>query len=526
MKKTHWIDRLSFKMARSAVLIAFSVGIMLSFLQVYIDYLEEGDSLDTRADEILSVAHKAAARSVLILDPDLAQEVVSGLMEYEFITQASILDDHGSVLASETGQPTNDDAAIKLARTFITDTIKYEKGLGLPNSLAENPGKLVVKVDRAVGLRPFFSRSLTIFLSGFVRNMLLVALLYVAFYANLTKPLSKLVDEVEQLNPENPGEKRITIPEGHRDDEIGIMARQINGAFDNLQSMLDNLRATNRALGTSEEALRKRSWELEKEVDHSREMTIQLIKTKEEAEAANRAKSAFLANVSHELRTPLNAIIGFSTIMTDQIFGPVGNEKYVEYLDDIRNSSQHLSDLLGEVLDLAKIESGQEDMEDEDVNIVDLCSESIALISGQAVTKRIKLVTDLDETLPFLKGSRLRLKQSVLNLLSNAIKFTPEGAGSVTLKAWQRDDTGISISVSDTGIGIPEEDQSSVFSPFMRASGALSRSHEGTGLGLALVKAFMNEHEGDIELHSVEGEGTSITLNLPVNRTMLKDSTA
>jgi signal transduction histidine kinase len=515
----HWSDRISFKLARTAVVIAFAVGLVLSAGQVYLDYLEEGGILAQKVNKSLQVAEKAATRAVLILDSDLAQEVVSGLMEYEYVAEAAILDDHGSVLAGNQRDTSSfGTASVNYARYFINDTATYNFPLALPDTMAERPGSLRVVIDRAVGLQPFFSRAVTTFLSGFVRNLLLVMLLYFAFHQGLTKPLAQIVEKISSINPEHPGEQRISVHRRHKKDELGLLVGQINLSFDAVQVLLDNLRSTNKALSSSEEALRKRSWELEQEVERTKKTSMELIVTKEQAEAANRAKSVFLANVSHELRTPLNAIIGFSSIMADQMFGPIGHKKYREYLQDIRSSSEHLSDVLGEVLDLAKIEAGQFKMEEEHVDMVKLFHESHALISGQATQKGLKVEVDVPEDLPHVNGDRLRLKQSVLNLLSNAVKFTPEGRDGVSLRAMMDGDGQMRIQVSDNGIGIPKEEQELVFSPFMRSASALSRSHEGTGLGLSLVKAFIDMHGGDIQLESEVDKGTTFTIVLPAER--------
>ena len=487
------------------MVIAFAVGLVLSAGQVYLDYLEEGGILAQKVNKSLQVAEKAATRAVLILDSDLAQEVVSGLMEYEYVAEAAILDDHGSVLAGNQRDTSSfGTASVNYARYFINDTATYNFPLALPDTMAERPGSLRVVIDRAVGLQPFFSRAVTTFLSGFVRNLLLVMLLYFAFHQGLTKPLALIVEKISGINPE----------------QLGLLVGQINLSFDAVQVLLDNLRSTNKALSSSEEALRKRSWELEQEVERTKKTSMELIVTKEQAEAANRAKSVFLANVSHELRTPLNAIIGFSSIMADQMFGPIGHKKYREYLQDIRSSSEHLSDVLGEVLDLAKIEAGQFKMEEEEVDMVKLFHESHALISGQATQKGLRVDVDVPEDLPQLNGDRLRIKQSVLNLLSNAVKFTPHGRGNVSLSALMDEEGRMMIKVSDKGIGIPAEEQGLVFSPFMRSASALSRSHEGTGLGLSLVKAFVDMHGGDILLESEVDKGTTFTIILPASRVL------
>lgn len=514
-----WSDRISFKLARTAVIIAFVVGFILSAGQIYLDYLEEGDLLDRKVQESLEVAENAASRAVLILDNDLAQEVVSGLLVYDFVSEASIADDLGSVLASSRRDiPGRVDPGLEIVRDIIIDSSIHTRDLSLPDTMAERPGKLLVVVDRAVGLQPFFARATTTFLSGLVRNLVLVMLLYIAFHRALAKPLSQMVTEISSIDPEHPGEQRIRLHERHRKNEVGMLAKQINNAFDAVRVLLDNLRSTNKALSSSEEALRRRSLELEQEVERTKKTYMELLITKEHAEAANRAKSVFLANVSHELRTPLNAIIGFSSIMSDQMFGPIGHEKYREYLADIRSSSEHLSDVLGEVLDLAKIEAGQVEVEEEYVNIERLLAECQALISSQAVKKSLQIKLETESETPPVFGDRLRLKQSVLNLLANAVKFTPEAGESVVLSSKTTDAGDLQIRVQDFGIGIPKDELNIIFSPFVRSASALNRDHEGSGLGLALVKAFIDLHDGDITVESERGTGTIFTVTLPSSR--------
>ncbi len=517
--RLHWSNRISFKLARTSVIIAFVVGVILSGGQVYIDYFEEIELFDDKVHQSLEVAKNASTRAVFILDDTLANEVITGLLKYDYISQVKIIDEDGKVLAEGSQETRLDNSTFEFAHLFFDKTVDYEADLELPEASASGPGKLILDVDKAVGLQPFFARAVTTFLTGFVRNFLLVLLLYISFYRGLTKPLNEIVSQLASISPEQPGEKRIKLINAYEKDELGLLARQINMSFDAVQQLLDNLRSTNTALASSEEALRRRSLELEHEIVRTIETTKQLVETKEEAEAANRAKSAFLANVSHELRTPLNAIIGFSSIMADQMFGPIGHDKYKEYLNDIRSSSEHLSDVLGEVLDLAKIEAGQLKIEDEHVDIHVLCEESCSLVTGQAVIRGFNVISCVGEDIPQISGDRLRIKQAVLNLLSNAVKFTPQGGSNVELHAFMnKADDELVISVRDHGIGIPEEEHELVFSPFMRSASALSRSHEGTGLGLSLVKAFMDMHDGEIKLESEVGKGTTITLHFPSSR--------
>ena len=227
-----WNHKISFKLARTAVIIAFTVGFILSAGQVYLDYLEEGDVLDRKVQESLQVAEKAATRAVLILDSDLAQEVVSGLMVYDYVAEATIMDDLGSVLAGDRRDTKGlAGAGTDYARVLIEDFSNHRHLLNLPDTMAERPGRLEVVIDRAVGLQPFFARATTTFMTGLVRNLLLVLLLYFAFHQGLTKPMAEMAREISDINPEKPGEKRINIRKRHERDELGMLARQINPVF-------------------------------------------------------------------------------------------------------------------------------------------------------------------------------------------------------------------------------------------------------------------------------------------------------
>lgn len=514
-----WTNRLSYKLARTGVVIAFLLGIVLSLGQIYLDYLDEDVQFDRDVNRSLAVAMKAATRAVHIVDDQLAEEVVSGLLEYDYIIQARIVDETDSPMATSEQKNIKTDTVFKrISNTFSNKTVHYTRPLYLPQPNVGQSGTLEVVVNKAIGLHSFFERAVTTFFNVLIRNMILVGLLYVVFYFQLTRPLTNLTVKLARIDPGEPGSKRISLPIGHENDELGILVNGFNRALDTTRSSVENLQFTNKALEASEDALRRRTWELEQEIERTTQGSKELLRTKEQAEAASRAKSMFLANVSHELRTPLNAIIGFSSVMADEVFGPIGNSKYKEYLNDICTSSQHLSELLGEVLDLAKVEADEVEIENEDVDLAELCKESKSLMSGQATQKNLRLLIDVEENLPMIKGDRLRLKQAVLNLLSNAIKFTPVGEGKVSIVAKRSSDGGVDISVSDTGIGIPAGEQELVFSPFMRSSSAHSRSHEGTGLGLSLVNAFISRHGGTIEVNSVENIGTTITIKIPKSR--------
>jgi PAS domain S-box-containing protein len=238
---------------------------------------------------------------------------------------------------------------------------------------------------------------------------------------------------------------------------------------------------------------------------------------KEQAELADRSKSQFLANMSHELRTPLNAIIGFSEIMTDRLFGPLGDARYEEYARDIRESGRHLLMLINDILDLSKIEARQAILREEQVSLAEVVDACVRLVDDRAQRGNLALaIADFDE-FPQIWADRVKLKQILLNLLSNAIKFTPTG-GSVGVSGARGPDGSLVVRVTDTGIGMRPQDIPAALQPFRQVESSLSRKHEGTGLGLPLTKAIVEMHGGTLAIASVPGRGTTVSFAIPLER--------
>jgi len=238
---------------------------------------------------------------------------------------------------------------------------------------------------------------------------------------------------------------------------------------------------------------------------------------KEEAEAASRAKSGFLATVSHELRTPLNAIIGFSEMMLREVLGALGNEQYRNYVGDIHASGTHLLQIINDILDLSKAESGKLELYEDVFDLRDMIRAVAQLTSTRIRDAGLSNATHLPGDLPLLRADERKTKQVLLNLVTNAAKFTPPG-GHIEIVGEYDDETGLALTVVDTGIGIAPDDIGRVLEPFVQVDSSLSRQHQGTGLGLPLVKAIIELHGGSLSLSSTVGVGTRVTITFPRER--------
>ncbi|MHB8859571.1 MAG: sensor histidine kinase [Thermoleophilia bacterium] len=338
------------------------------------------------------------------------------------------------------------------------------------------------------------SQQIKFLLIGGLGIIALLVLLYLSLNIFMINPIDRLAS-VTQSVAKGDFDRKVGIKSK---DELGELGRSVNRMTESLKVQSQELQGK---VGELEQVNRDLQ---------AREHELQL--TNKQLETANRLKSQFLATMSHELRTPLNSIIGFSELLEDETYGGLNN-KQMKYVGNIVVSSKHLLQLINDILDLAKVESGTIEVRPELLSLPDAMSVVQSVVEPLATKKDINMLVNIDGGVEMISADPARFKQILYNLLSNAIKFTPSG-GRVSIEAVQNDGD-VAISVADTGIGIGEKDQQRIFSEFLQVEGSYARKYEGTGLGLALTKKLVELHGGRIWVESSPGKGSRFTFTIP-----------
>ncbi|MBB5571916.1 MULTISPECIES: PAS domain-containing sensor histidine kinase [Rhizobium] len=286
---------------------------------------------------------------------------------------------------------------------------------------------------------------------------------------------------------------------------VGTDITQLKRNQERLRESERRLMATINDLSASRQTLERQKAELST-------ANTNYLAEKERAEAANKAKSEFLANMSHELRTPLNAILGFSEILQDQMFGPLGSAKYNEYAKDIHDSGKHLLNVINDILDMSKIEAGHLKLSCERIDLAPLIEECLRFTAIPAAYKNILVEQRISSGIK-LTADRRAMKQILLNLLSNAVKFTNDG-GRIAVRTRKVDDA-VTLTIADTGIGIPKSALGKIGQPFEQVQNQYAKSKGGSGLGLAISRSLTTLHRGRMRIRSREGIGTVIAIRIP-----------
>ncbi|GLQ07353.1 sensor histidine kinase [Sneathiella chinensis] len=260
---------------------------------------------------------------------------------------------------------------------------------------------------------------------------------------------------------------------------------------------------------------------IQSDITDTKQKERQLLEAKQIAELANRAKSDFMANMSHELRTPLNAIIGFSSLLSSEVYGAHSDPRYQDYASDIESAGEHLLTLINEILDLAKIEAGNIRLDESQTSLWHLTQSVKTMVSARSREKNVAMEVAIEPPSLCLYADQIRLKQILMNLTSNAVKFSHPG--SVVRIEWRLQDDQVCLTVSDSGVGMEEEFLPHLFEPFHRSMISQTLQSEGTGLGLTLVKKFSDAHDASLHVTSAPDQGTTVSLRFPADRTLLEE---
>ena len=503
--------RLSFKQASLTVLVAFILGMLLSLIQIGVDYASEDASIDREIHSLLEISHNPAARISYNIDAELAQELVLGLLRSPAVMRAEIIDNSGLVLASV------DRPAAQSDYRFLSDALfgerrQFEDPLFVDHAPSEPLGVLRLEVDTFAFGSDFLRRALLTLLTGFARSLLLSLILLVLFYAMLTKPVVEIIRALSDRDPRR-DLAPVPCPPGHERDEIGILVAVTNQQLINTHQEISQRREAEdrltQYLAELENIVSARTAELKATNARLTLSNRELEQARATALEMAQARAAFLAYMSHEIRTPLNGLLGMLALSLD---GPLSSEQR-QQLSIAHDSGKVLVDLLNDILDLSKFEAGQLELEQIPFDLGALAEETASLLSQNAGSN-VELTCLIDPRLPAqLLGDPTRVRQVVSNLLSNALKFTRFGRVDLRIEPTPK---GVRITVSDTGIGIPEEAQQRIFQPFTQAGAGITRQFGGTGLGLALTRRLCETMQGELTFNSQEGFGSQFCAELPL----------
>jgi signal transduction histidine kinase len=473
------------------VIIALTCGLALlvsAAAILFSNYLIARHGAVRKIEAIADIVGNNTSAAILFKDRQTAEELLASLSVQHQIRAARIVMPDGKLFARYVQDPRSVAAqdrpplVLGIARDFIVDLLpERDRSVEIGRPILYDEKFLgTIKIGFALtDVEEQLAQGAIVLLSAILIAMAVAIAIADRMQRAVSEPILALSRATAKISRDRDYSLRVRR---RTDDEVGKLV-------DGFNVMLEVVESTERGLKTA--------------ISRS--------------EMASRAKSEFLANMSHELRTPLNAIIGFSEIMSLQVFGPLGSERYVGYVNDIARSATHLHKIINDILDLAKVEAGKVELAEEELNVAEAVESAIRLVEERARQKELSLTAEVPSSLPKLWADQRLVIQCLVNLLSNAVKFTHPG-GSIELCASIAPGGSFEFQVADTGIGIAPENLEKVLAPFGQVEGAFARSHEGTGLGLPLVQSFMELHGGTLLIVSEPKQGTRVTLRFPASR--------
>jgi signal transduction histidine kinase len=494
LKQTSIKQRLTLIIMSTSGVSVLLTALLISFIGV--DLMR--GNLIKEMDGLASIAGKSNDAALFFDDYNNVRDNLNGFGAKHSIVQVCLYDAQSSIgetINSKVGHYLRDEVTGTkncpediTERTFINDSI-----VGLMRPVVSDGATIgYIYVESTLDeIQLYIQKQVSIALLVGALALLVSYFLAINLQRGISRPILSLADTARQVS-------------ARKDYSIRATGAQMKGNSVELVTLTTSFNEMLSEIETRSEQLKRQNAELER--------------AKDAAESANRAKSHFLANISHELRTPLNAVIGFSSILMNQLFGPLGDQKYLEYAKDINESGAHLLDIINDILDLSKAEAGKLMLNYEEVHVAKAINKCMTIIAERAEKGRVSVSTDVPKMLPPLVADRLRFIQVVLNVLSNAVKFTQEGGKvQVAVRSVETEGevTGFVVSIQDTGIGMSAEDIEQAFQSFGQVDSGLNRRYEGTGLGLPLTKKLMELHHGSISIESDLGKGTLVKLHFP-----------
>jgi signal transduction histidine kinase/ActR/RegA family two-component response regulator len=470
--------RLSYKQAKTVVIIAVCLGVLFSCLQIYIDFFIFQRDSDDNLQQMLELVKRPATQAIISRDEKLAREVLESLLSSNSVTRVELLDENKNNLTESREKKIIQSYGRQFYEMFFKRHELKEQPLYIRDT--RKFGVLKITVDNYLVVNRSINRALAVLMSDLARNLLLAVFVLFLFHRIVTKPLFKMAIDLGTIDLSNPDTNRLSYLHNHNEDELGLLVTSIN-----------------QLLNAIDEQITERERILQ-------EMAI----AKQAAEVANSAKSEFLTNMSHEMRTPLNAVLNMLFLVKDTHLTTTQQD----FLETASHSGQVLLSLIDDILDFSKIETGEFNIESIPFNLRQVVEEALETLAQQAENKQLELLSLIAMEVPYqVKGDPKRLRQVITNLVNNAIKFTTEGEIIVSVSVVEINTQKITISceVTDTGIGIPAQAQTSIFKLFEQVDGSTTRRYGGTGLGLTLCQQIVQQMVGEIGVDSTVGEGST-----------------